>query len=528
MKTSLRRFRNSVLLIVIALALLAVGFTGAQDEKVLIIGHSELTDSLDPARGFSFTGNIVMKATYETLVTFPDDSADTIIPALATEWAISDDGLVYTFTLRDDAVFSNGDSLTAEDVAFSFNRLKAIAGNPSFLSENIASVEAPDATTVVITLTQPDPSTLARLVNTAFSVVNADQAREQGATDAEDAAETDTAGAWFDANSAGSGPYMLESWEQAVETVLVRNPNYSGEPPYFDRIVITNMAEAATQKTALEAGDVDIATDLTRDQVSAITDPALTVFQGIGNNVMFLIFNLDPEVGGPVADPQVQMAIRLALDYEGTNELWGTSTPASVIPIGFLGAYESDHALQRDLDQARSLLADAGYADGFEITMHYPSWTYSGINWDTQAQKIQADLAEVGIAVELSPEEVGTSLEAYRNAQQGLGMWVWGPDYLDPGDYIAFLPDQLVGLRVNWTADNADETIIGLRDRAMTETDPDGRVEVFQAVQDYMQQNGPFAPFLQTSVQVGYRTDIQGQVYHPQYILDVTQLSRAE
>jgi peptide/nickel transport system substrate-binding protein len=251
------------------------------------------------------------------------------------------------------------------------------------------------------------------------------------------------------------------------------------------------------------------------------------VYEGIGNNVMFLIFNLDPEIGGPVSDPRVQMAIRLALDYEGYNELWGTSTPASIIPLGFLGAYGTDHALTRDLDRARTLLSDAGYADGFEITMNYPSWTYSGINWDTQAQKIQADLSEIGIDVTLSPEEVTVSLDAYRNAQQGLAMWVWGPDYLDPGDYIAFLPDQLVGLRVNWTGDNADETIIRLRDTAMTEIETDARVQVFQEIQDYLQENGPFAPFLQSSVQVGYQSDIEGFVHHPLYILDVTQLSRA-
>jgi peptide/nickel transport system substrate-binding protein len=159
--------------------------------------------------------------------------------------------------------------------------------------------------------------------------------------------------------------------------------------------------------------------------------------------------------------------------------------------------------------------------------MHYPSWSNSGINWDTQAQKVQADLAEVGITVELSGEEITVSLESYRAGQQEMGMWLWGPDYLDPGNYVAFLPNQVVGERVNWTDDNADDTITGLRDQALVETDTDTRVEIFQAIQEYLQENGPFAPFLQTAVQVAYRSDIQGSVYHPQYILDVTQLSRA-
>ena len=521
------RLRLSVLFIVLAIFILAIGFTGAQDENVLIIGHAELTDSLDPARGFSTTGGIILKATYDTLVTFPDDSAETVIPSLATDWEISEDGTVYTFTLRDDVVFSNGDPLTADDVVFSFNRLKHVEGNPAFLAETIASVEAPDETTVVITLAHPDPTILARLVNTAFGVVNADVVREQGATDAEDAAESDTAEEWFNSNSAGSGPYVLESWEQSVETVLVRNENYWGEAPYFDRVIITNMPEAATQKTALEAGDIDMALDLTLDQVSTMESEEISIFRGATNTIMFLIMNQDPEIGGPMSDPRVQLAVRLALDYEGTVALWGGTTPASVIPVGFLGAYGPDRALQRDLDRARELLEEAGYPDGFEVTMHYPSWTFAGVNWDTQAQKVQADLAEVGITVELSPEEVGVSLEAYRAGQQGFGMWLWLPDYLDPGNYVAFLPGQIVGERVNWTDENADETILELRDRAMTEIDTDARVEIFQSIQDYMQENGPFAPFLQTGVQVAYRSDIQGEVYHPQYILVLAQLSRA-
>src|SRR5688572_9222832 len=81
----------------------------AQDEEVLIIGHAESTDSLDPARGYTQTTGIINKALYDTLVTFPWDGAGEILPLLATEWTISEDGRVYTFTLRDDAVFPNGD-----------------------------------------------------------------------------------------------------------------------------------------------------------------------------------------------------------------------------------------------------------------------------------------------------------------------------------------------------------------------------------------------------------------------------------
>jgi peptide/nickel transport system substrate-binding protein len=527
---STHRSRLSVLALLLALlvTVTSIGSLAAQDEQVLVVAHAEFTDSLDPARAFSTTAFIVHKATYQTLVTFPAGSTSEVVPLLAESWETNEDGTVYTFTLREGVTFSNGDPLTAADVVFSFNRIQSLAGNPSFLANTIASVEAPDDRTVVLTLTQPDPTILARLVNTTFSITNADEVQAQGGTDAEDAAETDSAEAWLNQHSAGSGPYLLESWEPQTRTVLVRNPAYWGEVPFFDRVVINNIPESASQAVAVESGEADVATDLTPDQVSGLQANAdVVVYQGPTSNLHFLTFNTDPEIGGPLADPQVQLAIRYALDYDGYTTIWGGVTPASILPVGFFAAYGSDRAFVRDLDQARALLEEAGYADGFETTLTYPAWTYAGVNWDTNAQKLQADLAEVGIAVTLNPQDVGVAFESYRGGTQAFGYWFWHPDYIDPGNHMVFLPDRTLGLRVNWTAENADPAIIALRDQAEVETDPDSRIALFAEIQDYLQQSGPWAPFLQNGIQVAHRADIAGEVYHPQWILDVTQLSRS-
>lgn len=521
-------------LIFLTLLLLLAALAGppallAQDERVLVVAHAEFTDSLDPARAFSTTAFIVHKATYQTLVTFPAGSTDSIEPLLAESWEVNDDGTVYTFTLREGVTFANGDPLTAEDVVFSFNRLKHITGNPSFLADTIATVEAPDERTVVLTLTQPDPTILARLVNTTFSITNAGQVRAEGGTDAEDAAETDTAEAWLNSASAGTGPYILESWEPQTRTVLVRNDNYWGEPAYFDRVIINNIPEAASQAVAVQSGEADIATDLTPDQVPGLEgQEGVAVFRGPTSNLHFLTMNQDPEIGGPLADPNVQLAIRYALAYEGYVAIWGGVTPPSIIPVGFLGALPQEQAFTRDLDRARELLAEAGYADGFETTLTYPAWTFAGVNWDTNAQKLQADLAEVGIQVNLNPQDVNIAFEEYRSGNQAFGYWFWHPDYIDPGNHLVFMPDRTLGLRVNWTDENADPALIELRDRAEVELDPAARVELFQSIQEWMQQSGPWAPFLQNGIQVAYRSGLQGEVYHSQWILDVTQLSYAE
>lgn len=525
------KVRNIImsLSLIIVLVLTAIP-TMAQDEQVLIIGHAESTDSLDPARGFTQTTGIINKATHDTLVTFPWEDASEIQPLLATSWEISEDGLEYTFTLRDDAVFSNGDTMVASDVVFTVNRLQNVLGNPAFLADNIAGVEALDDSTVKFTLAEARPSFLSELANYAFGITSEAIVTENGGTAAEDAAETDTAEEFLNTNSAGIGPYLLENWEKEVQTVLVRNENYYGEQPFFDRIIISNIPEAATQKIALESGEIDLALDITRDQVPSLdSDPAITTASGASQYTHFILMNADPEIGGIVSDPTVQLAIRYALDYEGYKILWGGNAPGSNMAFGLQGAWGEDRALGQDLDRARELLAEAGYADGFEITLQYPDFSWQGVNMNTNAQKIQADLGEVGIDVTLEPGELGVSLEEYRNGDQGFAYWFWGPDVLDPIDLLSFVAGgKVASERTNWDDSNADEEILALRDQALAETDPDARIAVFDEIQAYMQQSGPYAPFNQPSVQAAFRADIQGYVFHPQWTLGLAALSRAE
>lgn len=521
----LRRIVTLLPVLVVALVL-SVMSVAAQDEKVLVIGHAEATDSLDPARGYTQTTGVVLRATYETLVTFPDQDASAIEPMLASEWSVSEDGLTYTFTLREGATFASGNPITADDVAFSFNRLKAIQGSPAFLAENVASVAAVDPATVTVTLSAIDPSFLALLPNSAFSVVDSAVVTENGGTDtAEDAAEE-----YLNSTSAGSGAYVLESWEKTVQTTLVRSEGYAGDAPYFDRVIIVNRPEPATQKTELEAGDIDLALDLTADQIVGLEGNAdIAIYRGPANIHHFLLMNGNPEIGGPVSDPKVQLAVRLALDYEGYIGLWGGVAPGSDLAVGISGALAPDQALKRDLDQSKALLAEAGYPDGFEITLHYPNFSFQGVDMNTNAQKIQADLAEVGIVVTLSPEDLQVSLEDYRTGKQGFGYWFWGPDKLDASDYLAFLPGGKVAVeRAAWSSDGIDQSVLDMIAQAAVETDEATRLQLYTDLQLWAQQNGVFAPFNQPDIQTAFRADVQGYVWHPQWLVDVALLSRTE
>lgn len=524
--------RRPILFALVLSVVLLAGFgAAAQDEKVLVIGHTEQTDFYDPANGFTGTTSMVRRATYDTLVTFPDEDASQILPSLATSWSVSDDGLSYNFTLDDTPRFNNGDSVTAEDVAFSLLRLKYVNGNPSFLADNIDSAVANEDGTVTVNLSSVRPTFVTELANTAFSITNADVVRANGGSDSMDAAETDGAAEYLNQNSAGTGPYQLDSWAPQDETVLVRNPHYVGEAPYFDRILIVNIPEAATQKAALESGQIDIATDLTPDQIVELEDHAdINIWSGPGQWNHFLIMNADPEIGGPVSDPKVWLAVRLAIDYEGFLELWpGSTTPGTVMNIFLAGAFQADRALSRDLERSRALLAEAGYPDGFDIDLKYPDWNAFGVDMNINAQKIQADLAEAGINVNLAPGEFGVALEEYRLGNAGFGYWLWGPDINDPVDVLAFVPGGKVATeRLRFTEERAPAEILELRDAVKQESDPVRRAELFEQIQLWLQESGNFAPFLYPPTQTALRAGISGYNWHPQWVMDVALISRDE
>src|SRR5262249_20684744 len=149
----------------------------------------------------------------ETLVTFPDKDASSIQPMLADSWDVSADGLTYTFKLGSGHVFSSGDPVTADDVVFSFTRMHNVKSSPAFQADNIASITAADPQTVTIVLATPNPAFLSLLTSAFFSVSEAKVVKDNGGTDAADAKDTDKAGDYLDQHSAGSGPFMLDSWE---------------------------------------------------------------------------------------------------------------------------------------------------------------------------------------------------------------------------------------------------------------------------------------------------------------------------
>ncbi|MDR3239982.1 MAG: ABC transporter substrate-binding protein [Clostridiales bacterium] len=472
----------------------------AASENTVVIGWSSDLKTLDPGHVYEVFGNMITYATYDMLFRFEKDATDAPKPSLVTEdWSLDESRTVYTFPLREDAVFSaSGNKLTSADVLFSIERVRNLKSNTYSYVEGIADVAAPDERTIVITLTEPDASFLTKLASNAFCVLDSEVVKANGGTSAADAASADTARDYLDQHSAGSGPYALVSWTPNVELVLQKNPNYWGESGNVDRYILKEIPDPNTQLQMIQKGEIDIAYALSADNIKQLeNNPDVRILKGRTSVITFLMMNNDAAVGGPVANPDVQQAVRRAINYQELLDLCGEGAllPMDFVPLGFVGALERE-AGYTNLDEAKRLMEKAGYADGFEVTLTTANFDTEGMQWTTIAQKIQSDLAKIGITVKVQTSEIGVVIDEYREGKSPFLVMHWSPDYLDINNQMAFLPGETIGLRAHWPAD-ANAEMVELGAKIKVEADPQLRAEWSEQLQRLMAENSPYAFLLQ-------------------------------
>jgi peptide/nickel transport system substrate-binding protein len=481
--------------------------------KQVVIGINADYSTFDPANAYEKSGDMVLLGIYDNLVSFEGEDLTSVVPEVAEKWEVSDDHLIYTFTLREDVVATTGKTLNAEDVVYCFNRLKNLKGNPSFLMDNVESVEATGEFEVTLTLKEADASILAMLAKPNFAIYDSEACQANGGTGE---AETDTAQQYLDTTSIGSGVYKLTSYTPNAELVLEKNDTHFGDQAKVDKIIFKHINDPSTQMMMLQKGDIDFAFDLDAEQLNVVkSDENLQLIESSTMDIFFLMLNMDETIGGPLANDKVREAIRYAIDYEGMRTIAGNNatTPYNIIPDGFAGSL-GESEITRDLDKAKELMAEAGYADGFTISCAaIPQMATDGVSFMSLAEKVQADLAEIGITVEISSEEVSVYLENYRNGNHQSNIGMWGPDYVDPANQLAFLPGQTTGLRANWT-EEMDPELAALVSAAKQETDDAKRAEIYEEIQQkYEEANGPFIVLLQPGRVLAANKRVTNAVY---------------
>lgn len=508
----------------------ASGDAANSGSSTVVVAMGSGFSTLDPGYVYEKYPPLIMNACYENLFKFySNDGAPE--PCLADTYEFSEDNLTLTVNLKQNVTFASGNPMTSADVAFSINRCKNLQGNPAFICDTIESIETPDDYTVVFHLTQPDSAFLSKLTYSSLAVLDSEVVKANGGTDAEDASSVDTAQDYLNTTSAGSGMYVMTSYIPDQEVVLEKNPNYWGEATNVDKYIIRIQPDSNTQMMTLSTGDIDVAMNMTDDTMAELEGQEnVQIVNGATKTVGFVMMNMNEEYGGPVSDPLVQQAIRKALNYTNFQTICGDGsiTPYSLIQSGFMGSKGERDANYTNVEEAKALLAEAGYADGFDIDMTVCDLDMEGILLTDLAQLVKSDLAQIGINVNIvsQPWAAGYG-DAYRDGTLGFTVMYWATDYNDPNVQIEFLPGKTVGVRAGWSEDMNPE-LAALYDEAMNATDNDARVAVLEEIQDAMYEDGPFIFVVQAPAHIAYNTRLEGIAISDPYSLDLTLINIAE
>jgi peptide/nickel transport system substrate-binding protein len=354
---------------------LATVLAGAAAAQTLTAGLAAAPSSMDPH--FATTGQNQQLAAilYDRLVHIDADGA--FAPGLATDWEVSDDQLTWTFTLRDGVTFHDGSPFTAADAVFTFARIPEVPNSPAPFTQRLAAIEsaeAEDDLTLVIRTAAPAPNLLTDL-STIYIV-------------SESVGEAESAD--FDRGTAahGTGPYRQVSYTPGERLVVARNDDYWGEVPDFEEVTIRFLDNAASRVASLQAGEVEFIdavppNDLDRLReiagVEVIAAPsARMVYMGL-DQLEDTTVMIDPEAGNPFLDPRVREALSLAINRDAIIERiqFSSGAPANQFaPEGIFGHNPDIAEPAYDPDRARELLAEAGLADGWSMTIHGPSGRY--------------------------------------------------------------------------------------------------------------------------------------------------------
>jgi peptide/nickel transport system substrate-binding protein len=471
--------------------------------------------TFDPGESYEISGQEIGTNVYDRLVRYEAEDLTKLVGGVAESWTVSSDAKTFTFKLRQNLKFANGDPVTADDMAWSMQRVVLMDKTPAFLftqlgwtKENVKSlVTAPDPHTLTFKITEElAPSLVLNLMSTlAASPVDKKVALSHEK-------DGDLGNGWLKTNSAASGAYNLVAWKAEESVTLEANPTYHLGAPHMKRVVVRHVPEPATQRLLLEKGDIDVARTLTPDQLAPLAenkDIRIESFPG-GDNY-YLGLNLSEE---HMKNPKVRQAMKMLVDYDGMVKTFLKGrfiVQETFLPIGILGAipYNPWHL---DVAKAKALLAEAGYPNGFEIEFTTPNAS----PWTEMAQSVQQTMGQGGIKLKLVQVEQKQMLQAFRARKHQMVLNSWAPDYFDPhsnADTFAHNDDDSdtpkikpLAWRTHWLVPELSKETLA----AAKEADTAKRKQMYEDLQKKVTDDGPFILMFQDAYPTALRSNIKG------------------
>lgn len=512
----------SLLILAISLALIAcavpqtpVAEEGGEEaqpaEKILV--HARPTDSgtLDPGQMTQGESWKVVAQIFDTLVIYKPGTFE-IQPNLATSWETSEDGLQWTFHLRDDVTFHDGTPLDAEAVAFTYERARDAEhplhqygawDNWSWYMYMVEKVEVVDTYTVRFTLEYPYAPFLHTLANYATAVVSPTAFRDL---------KDD-----FKANPVGSGPFKFVEWKKDDRIVLEKNPDYFKGEPELDQLIYRVIPEHSARLSALQTGEVHVVDQLPPEMAKIVDQESnLTLDTKPGLNISYVRWNTMSDYPGyqdPLGDKRVREALVRAIDRQAMlDRFFGDYGQIATNPIPSL-VWARDESLQfpeYDPERARELLEEAGYPDGFETELL--GWTLVRAYWPEpvkMTEAIQSYLKEIGVDAEIRVVEYGIWAEETANGEAPLHIGGWTGDFGDPDNFLATIwDDEMTGRKYGWKNEEFRELLI----EAQQVTDQAGRTELYKEAQQIFFDELPGLPLFHGMYLTGYSDAVQNLV----------------
>lgn len=478
--------------------------------------------TLDPAEVFEFSAGELMGNTYETLIGYDPFDVSNVFGKVAESWEVSEDGTTITFKIREGRLFASGNPITAADVVFSLGRAVKLDMSPAFIltqfgftKENVDQmIRATDDHTVEFQMDQAYAPSLVLYCLTANVASIVDMALVM-----ENEADGDLGYNWLKTSYAGSGPFMIREWRPNEVVVLERNDNFDGDAPAMQRVIYRHVPEPATERLLLEQGDIDIARKLGPEEFKALaSNPDIKMQEGPKGTIYYLGLNQKNEY---LSNPKVAEAMKYLVDYEAIADTIMSGVAEvhqTFLPKGFLGELdENPYAL--NVEKAKELLADAGFADGFTVTMD----TRNTADITAMAEAIQQTMAQAGITVELIPGDGGQTLTKYRARTHDIYIGQWGPDYQDPHtnadtftrntDNSDEATSKPLAWRNAWDIPELSKETAA----AMMEPDAAKRAEIYHDLQSKVLAESPYVIMFQQIEVAAVRSNVEGFIIGPSF-----------
>lgn len=442
-------------------------------------------DQLDPHVTSSYFSFQVLENVYDTLVEPDEDLA--MQPALAESWETSDDGLTWTFTLREGVTFHDGSDFTADDVVYSFNRIIDEELSTSWRFSAVKSVKAVDDTTVEIKVNQPSPNLLANIGGfKGVAIVSEDNVKSGD----------------IKTEPIGTGPFQVDSFTPGDSIDLSANPDYWGGAPALDGVTFQFIPEASTAMAALRSGEVHWTDSVPPQEVDSLgDDDTLEVGQVGSNDYWYLATN---EARPPFDDERVRQAIAYAIDREAITEsvMYGNAT-VNQLAIPESSSWYTEYApYSTDPDKAEELLAEAGVEDlkmEIMVSSDYPETV-------TAAQVIADQLDEVGIDLEIRTLDFGTWLDEQGEGNWDMLMMGWLGN-IDPDD---FYYGQHHSKGTNNYQKYSNPEVDQLLDEGRVETDEEARKELYAEAAQIIADEASYIYLYNPDVLQVWSTDLSG------------------